>query len=129
MGFNEPQLYMEANANGIINYTSRAVLPSLGLTTDNYDVTNFAVATKVYPNPANTEGITFAFDKTTAANWHIMVYNTSGQIITVKHVTEPQGATTIHLALDPILSSGVYFYNLLDETSLIRAQGKFLLQH
>ena len=129
MGFNEPQLYMEANANGIINYTSRAVLPSLGLTTDNREVTDFTVATKVYPNPSNTEGVTFAFDKTTAANWHIMVYNTSGQIVTVKHVTEPQGATTIHLALDPILSSGVYFYNLLDETSLIRAQGKFLLQH
>ena len=129
VGFNAPFMFIATNSFGGVGNVNRAVLPSLGLTTANREITDYAVATKVYPNPAHTEGVNFTFDKTTSANWHLMVYNALGQIITIQQIIAPQGATTTHLALDHNLPTGTYFYNLLDETSLIRARGKFEFQN
>ena len=127
IGFNEPFLYISTNTAGAINAISRAVLPNLGLT-GSRETPNYAVATNVYPNPT-TEGVNFKFQKTSLPDWNIMVYNTVGQIVSINRVNAPQGIVNQHITLASSLPSGTYFYNLLDETSLIRSNGKFLLTH
>ena len=130
IGFSEPAMQMYVNGTtGAISYISRAVNVALGLTTDSREVTDVAIATKVYPNPAHTEGVNFEFNKTTAAQWNVMVYNATGQIISINPINGQMGATTQHVALDRNLPTGTYFYNLLDEHSRIRANGQFLLMH
>jgi Secretion system C-terminal sorting domain len=128
IGFNEPFLSISTNAAGAITFVTRAVLPNLGLTTDNRDIPDYAVAITVYPNPT-TEGVNFEFQKTSMPDWNIMIYNTAGQIVSINRVSAPQGIVNQHITLASSLPSGTYFYNLLDETSLIRANGKFLLTH
>lgn len=127
IGFNEPFLYISTNTAGAINAISRAVLPNLGLT-GSHETPNYAVATNVYPNPT-TEGVNFKFQKTSMPDWNLMIYNAAGQIVSINRVTAPQGSVNQRIALASSLPNGTYFYNLLDETSLIRANGKFLLQH
>ena len=127
IGFNEPFLYISTNTAGAINAISRAVLPNLGLT-GSHEAPNYAVATNVYPNPT-TEGVNFKFQKTSLPDWNIMVYNAVGQIVSINRVNAPQGIVNQHITLASSLPSGTYFYNLLDDTSLIRANGKFLLNH
>ena len=127
IGFSEPAMQMYVNGSGTITYISRAVNVALGLTTNNREVTDVAIATKVYPNPAYTEGVNFEFNKTTDAQWNVMVYNATGQIISVNPIKGQIGTTTQHVALDRNLPTGTYFYNLLDEHSRIRANGQFLL--
>jgi hypothetical protein len=125
VGFNEPFLYISTNATGVINFVTRAVLPNLGLTRSP-ETPNYAVATTVYPNPT-TEGVNFEFHKNSMPDWNIMIYNATGQIVSINRVSSPQGIVNQRIALASSLPSGTYFYNLLDETSLIRANGKFLL--
>ena len=130
IGFSEPAMQMYVNVNsGAISYISRAVNIALGLTTNNREVTDVAIATKVYPNPAHTEGVNFEFNKTTDAQWNIMVYNATGQIISINPINGQIGTTTRHVALDRNLPAGTYFYNLLDEHSRIRANGQFLFMN
>ena len=56
-----------------------------------------------------------------------MVYNSTGQIITIQRVSAVQGDVNERISLASSLPSGTYFYNLLDKTSLIRASGNFVL--
>ena len=129
IGFSEPAMQMYVNSSGAITYISRAVNVALGLTTDSREVTDVAIATKVYPNPAHTEGVNFEFNKTTDAQWNVMVYNATGQIISINPIKGQIGTTTQHVALDRNLPVGTYFYNLLDEHSRIRANGQFLFMN
>ncbi len=126
IGFKHPFMSISTNASGAITNIYRAVLPTLGLTTHNRETADYAVATSVYPNPT-TEGVNIAFQKTNAADWNVMIYNSLGQIISINRVSAPQGSVNQRIALASSLPSGTYFYNLLDETSLIRANGKVLL--
>jgi hypothetical protein len=126
VGFNEPLMSIYPNAAGGVGNVYRAVLPTLGLTVDNKETADVSVATKVYPNPT-TEGVNFEFQKTNAATWNIMIYNAAGQIISINPVSAPQGNVNQQITLDKSLPSGTYFYNLLDNTSLIRANGKVVL--
>jgi Secretion system C-terminal sorting domain len=128
IGFNEPFLYISTTTAGGIFAVTRAVSPTLGLTTGSRETPDYAVATTVYPNPTN-EGVNFEFQKTSLPDWNIMIYNATGQIVSINRVSAPQGIVNQRIALDASLPSGTYFYNLLDETSLIRANGKFLLNH
>ena len=127
VGFNEPFLRMYINAAGVFTQVTRAVSPNLGLT-GSHETPNYAVATTVYPNPT-TEGVNFKFQKTSMLDWNVMIYNAAGQIVSINRVSAPQGLVNQRIALASSLPSGTYFYNLLDETSLIRANGKFLLTH
>jgi hypothetical protein len=128
IGFNDPFMYISTNAAGAINFITRAVSPNLGLTTDSRETPDYAVATTVYPNPT-TESVNFEFQKTSLPDWNIMIYNAAGQIVSINRVSAPQGAVNQRITLASSLPSGTYFYNLLDETSLIRANGKFVLTH
>jgi hypothetical protein len=126
IGFNEPFMSIFPNATGGINGISRAVLPTLGLTVDNKEPIDVTIATKVYPNPT-TEAINVEFQKTNNNDWHVMLYNAAGQIIAINRVSAAQGNVNQRITFDSALPSGTYFYNLLDETSLIRANGKVVL--
>jgi hypothetical protein len=126
VGFNEPFMSIYSNATGGVGNIYRGVLPTLGLTLDNKEPVDVAIATKVYPNPT-TEAINLEFQKTNNNDWHVMLYNAAGQIIAINRVNAAQGNVNQRITFDSALPSGTYFYNLLDETSLIRANGKVVL--
>jgi hypothetical protein len=126
IGFKHPFMSFFTNASGSLTSISRAVLPTLGLTTDNKEVTDYAIATKTFPNPT-TEAINLEFQKTSNSDWHVMLYDVAGKIIAINRVSAAQGNVNQRITLDSALPSGTYFYNLLDETSLIRANGKVVL--
>ena len=81
----------------------------------------------MYPNPTNTEGGNFEFNKTSAADWHVMIYNNLGQIISLNPISASVGNTNHCVTFDKTLPNGTYFYNLIDENSLIRNAGKVAL--
>jgi Secretion system C-terminal sorting domain len=126
IGFKQPLMLIATDAAGRIDFVSRGVLPALGLVLDNKEATNLTVATTVYPNPT-TEVIHLEFQKTSNSDWHVMLYDAAGKIITINRVSAAQGNVNQRFTLDSALPSGTYFYNLLDETSLIRANGKVVL--
>jgi Secretion system C-terminal sorting domain len=126
IGFNEPFMSIYPNSTGGIGNIYRGILPTLGLTVDNKEPINVAVATKVYPNPT-TEAINLEFQKTSNSDWHVMLYDAAGKIIFINRVSAAQGNVNQRVTFDSALPSGTYFYNLLDETSLIRANGKVVL--
>jgi hypothetical protein len=126
VGFNEPLMEFLTDAAGAIRIITRAVLPGLGLVAPTQETNDFSIATKVYPNPT-TDAISFEFQKTNAANWNIMLYDMAGKIISIHPVTGSEGAVNLPVPLSSSLPNGTYFYNLLDETSLIRATGKVVL--
>jgi hypothetical protein len=103
----------------------RGILPNLGLVSKNKEITDVSVKSKVFPNPT-TEGVSFEFDKKTGGDWNILIYNTVGQITGLHRVSAPQGAATLTVNLDKTLPNGTYFYNIVDENSLIRANGQFV---
>jgi hypothetical protein len=123
-GFKEPLLYLSVNANGAISTIYRAVLPNLGLTVGDKNVPNISIKTLVYPNPANSQ-INFEFDKNTLKDWNILIYNDSGQLLSINRITGSIGLIKHTIDIDNTFSNGIYFYNLIDETSLIRAKGSF----
>ena len=126
IGFNEPFMSIYPSSTGGVGNIYRGILPALGLTLDNKQPIDVPAATKVYPNPT-TEGVNFEFKKTNAADWNIMLYNAAGQTISIQRVSAAQGNVNQRVTFDSALPSGTYFYNLLDETSLIRANGKVVL--
>ncbi len=127
IGFNEPFITLYATPSGAVTFTSRAIIPTLGLTTDLREATNYTIATKVYPNPTN-DVVNIEFQKSNNADWNVMIYNAEGKIIKIQRVSSPQGSVSERISLSASLPSGTYFYNLLDETSLIRANGKVVLE-
>jgi hypothetical protein len=131
MGLNSKGIHLRFVVNNSVTSITnmfRAILPTQGLVLENKDLTDISVKSTVYPNPT-TEGVNFEFQKTSAPDWNVMIYNEAGQIVSVNRVNAPQGNVNQRITLASSLPSGTYFYNLLDETSLIRANGKFLLNH
>jgi hypothetical protein len=126
MGFNEPLMYFSTTATGAIQNITRAVSPNLGLVAPTQETKDFNVVTKVYPNPA-TEAISFEFQKTNAAHWNIMLYDMAGKILSIHPVTGSEGIVNQRVEFNTALPNGTYFYNLLDETALIRASGKVVV--
>ena len=84
------------------------------------------VATTVFPNPT-TEGGTFEFNKKSAGTWRVFVYNEAGQIIKNENVVAPVGKTQHAVKFEQGLANGLYFYQIIDDNSLIRNTGKVLL--
>ena len=111
--------------NSSVTNVWRAILPNQGLVSKNKEVTDISVKSMVFPNPT-TEGVTFEFDKKTSADWHIVMYNAVGQITGSHRVSTPQGTATLKVNLDKTRPNGTYLYNILDENSLIRANGQFV---
>jgi Secretion system C-terminal sorting domain len=126
LGFKAVHMAIETNGNQTqVGRTFRAILPSLGLVSPTRETNDYTVATKVFPNPT-TEGVTFEFDKKSSADWHILIYNVAGQITSIQKVSAPQGLTTHKVTFDNSTANGLYFYNIVDENSLIRANGQFV---
>ncbi len=125
-GFKAPLLSFELNNSGGIGDIFRGILPNLGLSVNNDEPTDWTVKTTVFPNPT-TEGVTFEFEKTTAADWRVFVYNTAGQIIRNDNVKSPIGSAQHTIQFEKNLSSGTYFYQIIDEHSLVRNAGKVVL--
>ena len=126
LGFKAAHMAMETNGNQTqVGRTFRAILPSLGLVSPTRETNDYTVATKVFPNPT-TEGISFEFDKKTSGDWHILMYDVAGKITGIQKVSAPQGLTTHKVAFDNSIAKGLYFYNIVDENSLIRANGQFV---
>jgi hypothetical protein len=126
LNFKAPHLIMELNNRGTsITNMYRAILPNLGLVSKNKELTDVSVKSTVFPNPT-TEGVTFEFDKKTNDDWTILIYNRLGQITGLHQVSTPQGTASLNVDLDKNLPNGTYFYNIVDENSLIRANGQFV---
>ncbi len=112
--------------NDTLARVTRSINPVRGLVTDLPDVKELSVQTKLYPNPSPGE-FYLEFDKTEAANWDLLIYNTQGQMVGLERISAPSGQVKQHIQLKPTLSNGTYFYHLLDQRSLIRSSGSFLL--
>ncbi len=56
-----------------------------------------------------------------------MIYNNLGQIISLNRISASVGNTNHCINFDKNLPNGTYFYNLIDENSLIRNAGKVAL--
>lgn len=126
LGFKAPHVSMETDgAQTQIGRAFRAILPSQGLVLPTREANDYTVATKVFPNPT-TEGITFEFDKKTSGDWHIFMYDVAGKITGIQKISAPQGLTTHKVTFDNSVTTGLYFYNIVDENSLIRANGQFV---
>ena len=115
---------MSANEAFILSAT-RVIEPSQTLLEGSKDLASYDVPLTVFPNPV-TEGVTLSFDKKTSGTWHTLIYNEKGQMIDLQSINAPQGNITHHITLDKSLPSGNYFINILDETSLIRSNGRFV---
>ncbi len=114
------------NSTTKISSAFRAILPSLGLTTAIKGFSPVEVNTTVFPNPT-TEGVTFEFNKQTTADWRVFVYNETGQIINNQWIKAPIGTTQHQTSFDKSLPNGTYFYQIIDDNSLIRNTGKIAL--
>ena len=79
----------------------------------------------IFPNPV-TEEVSFEFDKKTNGVWHVVIYNETGQVIDLQSIKSPQGKVKHSVSLDKSLPSGIYFTQILDESSLIRSSGRFV---
>jgi Secretion system C-terminal sorting domain len=126
LGFKAPHMSIETNGNQTqVGRAFRAILPNLGLLSPTRETNDYTVATKVFPNPTS-QGITFEFDKKSSADWQIMIYNSVGQIVKWHRVSATMGTISERVNLDASMITGQYFYNIIDENSLIRANGQFV---
>ena len=114
-----------SNDEAYIITATRIIEPTLGLISGSQDLASYDVPLTVFPNPV-TEGVNIAFDKKTSGTWHAMIYNETGQMIDVQSINAPQGGVTHRITLNKSLPSGHYFINILDESSLIRSNGRFV---
>lgn len=129
VGFKAPLLtFVQNGGQTRITDAFRALLPSLNLTTSVEDRNDFTIETKVFPNPTTTEGVTFEFEKSSAKDWNIMIYDLTGRIMKVQTIEAAKGLATFRLPLGEAFAKGTYFYMLSDENSIIRANGKFLVR-
>jgi hypothetical protein len=126
VGYSEPLLSMLASTTGRIFSINRAVLPNLGLTVATNEANLSAIKTQLFPNPTLGK-LTLTFEKSTSKPWYLMVYNNLGQIICLSKIDNPEGNLSHTLDLNSSLPNGTYFYNLLDENSLIRSHGQVQL--
>lgn len=112
--------------NDTLARVTRSINPVRGLVTDLPEVKELKVQSRLYPNPSPGE-FYLEFDKTEAADWDILIYNAQGQMVALERVSAPSGPIKQHIQLKPTLSNGNYFYHLLDQRSLIRSSGTFIL--
>ncbi len=128
VGFSESPITLTVSPSGPSGgYTyTRAVNLAQGLSTANREYDNTPIATKAYPNPSNSD-ITLTFEKNKDATWSVMVYNLAGQVITTQPISGGKGAINQTISLGNNLPDGTYFYNLIDQNALIRANGQFKL--
>ena len=125
-GFKGVHLAIETNNRETqISRMFRAILPSQNLPTDLKNG-SVEVATSVFPNPT-TEGVTFEFDKKSEGTWRVFIYNEAGQIIKNENVGASVGKTQHTVKFEQNLANGLYFYQIIDNNSLIRNTGKVLL--
>jgi Secretion system C-terminal sorting domain len=113
--------------NDTLIRVTRNVNPVRGLTTDLHDLKNIGVKTRLYPNPSQGN-IVLEFEKSESEDWDVLVYNANGQMLGLERIAAPIGKVNYNLLLKPSLSNGSYFYHLLDQRSLIRSSGTFVLQ-
>jgi len=113
--------------NDTLIRVTRNVNPVRGLTTDLRDIKNIGVKTRLYPNPSQGN-IVLEFEKSESADWDVLVYNANGQMVGLERIAAPIGKVNHSLSLKTNLSNGTYFYHLLDQRSLIRSSGTFVLQ-
>lgn len=104
----------------------RSINPVRGLTTDLDEVKEVLVKTKVYPNPSAGE-LYLEFEKNESPDWDLLIYDGKGQMVGMERISAPTGQVKQRVQLKPALSNGTYFYHLLDQRSLIRNSGKFIL--
>lgn len=104
----------------------RSINPIRGLVTDLDDPKEVLLPTKLYPNPGQGE-FYLEFDKSEAADWSLLIYDTKGQIISLERISAPSGSVKQRIQLKAGVAQGTYFYHLLDQHSLIRSSGKFLV--
>jgi hypothetical protein len=115
-----------ATRNDTLTRITRSINPVRGLVTDLSDIKELSVQTKLYPNPSAGE-FYLEFDKTGAPDWDVLIYNAQGQMVGLEQVSAPSGQVKQRIQLKSTLSNGTYFYHLLDQRSLIRSSGTFLL--
>lgn len=126
LGFKRGILYFKMSSDeAYITTANRVVDPSQNILSGSTDIASYDTPLTVFPNPI-TEGVNLTFDKKTSGTWHVMIYNEVGQMIDLQSINAPQGNVTHRVALDKSLPSGQYFINILDETSLIRSNGRFV---
>ncbi len=126
LGFKRGILYFKMSSNeAYIAAANRVIEPSMNLQTGSKDLASYDVPLTIFPNPV-TEGVNLTFDKKTNGTWHIMTYNEVGQIIDLQSISAPKGTISHRIALNKSLPSGNYFINILDESSLIRSNGRFV---
>ena len=126
LGFKRGILYFKMSPDeAYITSANRVIEPSQNLQTGSEDLASYDVPLTVFPNPV-TEGVNLTFDKKTNGTWHAMIYNETGQIIDLQSINAPQGNVIHRIALDKSLPSGNYFINILDASSLIRSNGRFV---
>ena len=114
-----------SNDEAFILSASRIIEPSLNLLSGTREIANNDVPMTIFPNPV-TEGVSFEFDKKTDGEWHVLIYNETGQVIDLQSIKTPHGKVKHSVSLDKSLPSGTYFTQILDETSLIRSSGRFV---
>ncbi len=108
-----------------ITAANRVIEPTQNLLSGSQDIASYDTPLTVFPNPV-TEEVNLTFDKKTNGTWHVMIYNEVGQVIDLQSISAQQGNITHHVTLDKSLPSGNYFINILDESSLIRSNGRFV---
>lgn len=126
MGFKRGILQFIMSPNeAFLTGANRVIEPSMGLLIGTKEFKNLDLLTTISPNPVTAE-VNLTFDKKTNGTWHAMIYNEVGQIIDLQSISAPKGTLTHRIALDKSLPSGNYFINILDESSLIRSNGRFV---
>lgn len=93
------------------------------------DIKDFqSVFSSVYPNPSKTsQTLNFNFDKLNDKDWYITLFNAEGKLEATYKLHGAEGATFYSAKLPTNIAAGFHFYNIVDENSLIRSSGKFVL--
>jgi hypothetical protein len=117
------QFRMSADESRIIG-ANRVIEITQGINVNTDDLKSFDVQTTVFPNPS-TDRLSLRFEKKSAEPWQLMLYTEGGQIIDLQRIEGGTGLIQKDILLDKSLPSGLYFYQITDDISLIRSQGKF----
>jgi hypothetical protein len=126
LGFKRGILYFKMSSDeAYILSANRVIEPKMSLESGTRDLVSNDVPLTIFPNPI-TEGVNFEFDKKTDGEWHIVIYNETGQMVDFQSVTSPRGVVKYSINLAKSLPSGTYFTQIMDESSLIRSTGRFV---
>ena len=125
LGQNRPILRMAISNDGK-TVTNVDGISSAKLVTDVKDIQ--PVFSSVYPNPAKLyQMLNFNFDKLNDKDWFITLFNAEGKLEATYKLHGAEGATFYSAKLPTNITAGFHFYNIVDDNSLIRSSGKFVL--